>query len=109
MVLLNNDVQLRPDCLERLVAPLRGDPRVGSVASLMLAPGERAIDSFGVSADITLAGFARLQGRAPDLAEAAVRRDAPARPLAPCSPARRAPPAPTAAPPGSRSGAWTRP
>jgi N-acetylglucosaminyl-diphospho-decaprenol L-rhamnosyltransferase len=62
VVLLNNDVQLRPDCLERLVEPLQRDPRVGSVASLMLAPGERAIDSFGVSADVTLAGFARLQG-----------------------------------------------
>ncbi|HVR04533.1 MAG TPA: glycosyltransferase family 2 protein [Solirubrobacteraceae bacterium] len=68
VVLLNNDVELRPDCLERLVAPLRRDPGVGSVASLMLAPGEHAIDSFGVSADITLAGFARLQGRPPDLA-----------------------------------------
>jgi GT2 family glycosyltransferase len=65
VVLLNNDVQLRPDCLERLVAPLQRDPRVGSVASLMLAPGERAIDSFGVSADATLAGFARMQGLAP--------------------------------------------
>jgi len=62
MVLLNNDVQLRPDCLERLVAPLREDPRVGSVAALMLEPGERTIDSFGVTADVTLAGFARLQG-----------------------------------------------
>jgi N-acetylglucosaminyl-diphospho-decaprenol L-rhamnosyltransferase len=64
VVLLNNDVQPRPDCLERLVAPLRRDPRVGSVAALMLAPGERgAIDSFGVSADVTLAGFARMQGQ----------------------------------------------
>jgi N-acetylglucosaminyl-diphospho-decaprenol L-rhamnosyltransferase len=65
VVLLNNDVQLRPDCLERLVAPLEHDSRVGSVASLMLTPGERAIDSFGVSADVTLAGFARLQGQTP--------------------------------------------
>jgi N-acetylglucosaminyl-diphospho-decaprenol L-rhamnosyltransferase len=66
VVLLNNDVQLRPDCLERLVAPLQRDSRVGSVAALILAPGERgAIDSFGVSADVTLAGFARLQGRPP--------------------------------------------
>jgi N-acetylglucosaminyl-diphospho-decaprenol L-rhamnosyltransferase len=61
VVLLNNDVLLRPDCLERLVAPLERDAGVGSVAALMLAPGERAIDSFGVSADPTLAGFARLQ------------------------------------------------
>lgn len=65
VVLLNNDVQLRPDCLERLVAPLERDPGVGSVASLMLTPGEHAIDSFGVSADVTLAGFARLQGHSP--------------------------------------------
>jgi N-acetylglucosaminyl-diphospho-decaprenol L-rhamnosyltransferase len=66
VVLLNNDVQPRPDCLERLIAPMQGDERVGSVAALMLAPGERgAIDSFGVSADVTLAGFARMQGKPP--------------------------------------------
>ncbi len=63
VVLLNNDVRLRPDCLERLVAPLRDDPQVGSVAAVMLMPGERTIDSVGVSADATLAGFARLRGR----------------------------------------------
>jgi N-acetylglucosaminyl-diphospho-decaprenol L-rhamnosyltransferase len=63
VVLLNNDVQLRPDCLEQLVAPLGDDPLVGSVAAVMLKPGERTIDSVGVSADATLAGFARLQGR----------------------------------------------
>jgi GT2 family glycosyltransferase len=71
VVLLNNDVLLRPDCLERLVAPLGDDPRVGSVAATMLAPGERTIDSVGVSADATLAGFARLQGR--PAADAALR------------------------------------
>lgn len=65
VVLLNNDVRLRPDCLERLVAPLREDPRVGSVAALMVTPGEQEIDSFGVTADVTLAGFARLRGRPP--------------------------------------------
>jgi N-acetylglucosaminyl-diphospho-decaprenol L-rhamnosyltransferase len=62
VVLLNNDVQLAPDCLERLVAPLRRDPGIGSVASLMLMADERRIDSLGVSADVTLAGFARLRG-----------------------------------------------
>ncbi len=66
VVLLNNDVQPRPDCLEWLIAPMQRDERVGSVAALMLAPGERgAIDSFGVSADVTLAGFARMQGKPP--------------------------------------------
>jgi GT2 family glycosyltransferase len=64
VVLLNNDVQLHPDCLERLVAPMVSDPGVGSVAALMLRPGENTIDSFGVTADVTLAGFARLQDHA---------------------------------------------
>jgi N-acetylglucosaminyl-diphospho-decaprenol L-rhamnosyltransferase len=62
VVLLNNDVELRPDCLAQLVAPLEHDPGVGSVAALLLAPGERLIDSVGVTTDVTLAGFARLQG-----------------------------------------------
>jgi GT2 family glycosyltransferase len=63
VVLLNNDVQLRPDCLERLVVPLADDPRVGSVAATILTRDERTLDSVGVTADATLAGFARLQGR----------------------------------------------
>jgi N-acetylglucosaminyl-diphospho-decaprenol L-rhamnosyltransferase len=62
VILLNNDVQLRPDCLERLLAPMTANPEVGSVAAVMLRPGETTIDSFGVTADVTLAGFARLQG-----------------------------------------------
>jgi len=61
VVLLNNDVDCRPDFLERLVAPLR-DPAVGSVASLMLQPGGERIDSMGLTADPVLAGFPRLQG-----------------------------------------------
>jgi N-acetylglucosaminyl-diphospho-decaprenol L-rhamnosyltransferase len=70
VVLLNNDVELRPDCVGRLVAPLAADERVGSVASLMLRPGEEQIDSLGLSADPTLAAFARLQGSARDQASA---------------------------------------
>jgi N-acetylglucosaminyl-diphospho-decaprenol L-rhamnosyltransferase len=62
IVLLNNDVDCRPDFLEHLVAPLAGDPRVGAVAALMLQPGERLIDSAGLIADATLSGFPRLQG-----------------------------------------------
>lgn len=62
IVLLNNDVECRPDFLERLLAPLQSDARVGAVAALMLAPGERFIDSVGLSADVTLAGFPRHQG-----------------------------------------------
>jgi N-acetylglucosaminyl-diphospho-decaprenol L-rhamnosyltransferase len=62
VVLLNNDVDCRPDFLERLVAPLEEDPEVGAVAALMLQPGEQLIDSAGLAADVTLGGFPRLQG-----------------------------------------------
>ena len=62
VVLLNNDVDVHPDFLERLTAPLEEDPAVGSVAALMLHPGEQLIDSAGLAADVTLAGFPRLQG-----------------------------------------------
>src|SRR3984957_18052076 len=68
VVLLNNDVDGRPDCPERLVAPLQRSPEVGAVAALMLQPGERLIDSAGLTADVTLGGFPRLQGL--DVAEA---------------------------------------
>jgi N-acetylglucosaminyl-diphospho-decaprenol L-rhamnosyltransferase len=66
IVLLNNDVDLRPDCLEHLVRPLERAPAVGSVAAVLLRPGERAIDSVGLTADVTLASFPRLQGLAPE-------------------------------------------
>jgi GT2 family glycosyltransferase len=69
VVLLNNDVDLRPDCLEHLIAPLERDPAVGSVAAVLLRPGEDAIDSVGVTTDVTLAGFARLQGLDPARAD----------------------------------------
>jgi len=62
VVLLNNDVDVRDDFLERLVAPLEADPKIGAVAALMLQPGERLIDSAGLTADVTLGGFPRLQG-----------------------------------------------
>lgn len=61
VVILNSDVDCRPDFLERLVAPFN-DPGVGSVASLVLQSDERSIDSVGVTADTTLAGFRRLHG-----------------------------------------------
>jgi len=62
VVLLNNDVYCRPDWLERLVVPLEAEPKTGSVACLLVRPGERLIDSVGLSADPTLAGFPRLSG-----------------------------------------------
>jgi N-acetylglucosaminyl-diphospho-decaprenol L-rhamnosyltransferase len=61
IVWINNDVDARPDFLEKLVAPLEAHPGVGSVASLMLQPGGEVIDSMGLTADVTLAGFPRLQ------------------------------------------------
>lgn len=63
IVLINNDVDCRPDFLERVVAPLEHDERVGSVAPLSVQPGERTIDSFGMVADPTLGAFPRLRGR----------------------------------------------
>ncbi len=68
VVLLNNDVDLRPDCLEHLLAPLHRNPRLGSVAAVLLTVGEQSIDSVGVTTDVTLAGFPRLQGLAPERA-----------------------------------------
>jgi N-acetylglucosaminyl-diphospho-decaprenol L-rhamnosyltransferase len=62
VVLLNNDVDCRPDFLERLTRPLRSDESVGAVAAVMLQPGEQAIDSAGLFADVTLAPFQRLDG-----------------------------------------------
>jgi N-acetylglucosaminyl-diphospho-decaprenol L-rhamnosyltransferase len=62
VVLLNNDVNCRPDFLERLIAPLRADASVGATAALMLQPDEQLIDSVGLCADPTLAAFPRLHG-----------------------------------------------
>lgn len=63
IVLLNNDVDCRPDFLERLVAPLEADRSFGSVAALCIRPDGAHIDSIGMTADVTLSGFPRLQGR----------------------------------------------
>jgi N-acetylglucosaminyl-diphospho-decaprenol L-rhamnosyltransferase len=65
VVLLNNDVDCRPDFLERLIAPLQ-DPTVGSIAPLLLQPEDERIDCVGLTADAVLAGFPRLQGLPPD-------------------------------------------
>ncbi len=65
VVMMNNDVDARPDFLERLTAPFAGRPRLGSVAALLLRPGEQEIDSAGLVADSTLAGFPRLHGLSP--------------------------------------------
>ena len=64
VVMMNNDVDVRPDFIERVVAPFTADPGLGSVGALLLRPGEERIDSAGIVIDTTLAGFTRLRGRA---------------------------------------------
>ena len=64
VVLINNDVECPPDFLERLVAPFCADPRLGSVAAVLLDAERRTIDSVGLAVDRTLAGFPRLRGHA---------------------------------------------
>lgn len=63
VVLLNNDVDCRPDFLERLTAPFSEDEGLGSAAALLVKPGTDAIDSFGLAVDATLAGYPRLRDR----------------------------------------------
>jgi N-acetylglucosaminyl-diphospho-decaprenol L-rhamnosyltransferase len=67
VVMMNNDVDAPPDFLERLTAPFAGRQRLGSVGSLLLRPGEREIDSAGLVADRTLAGFPRFHGLPPSV------------------------------------------
>lgn len=63
VVLLNNDVDCQPDFLESVLAPLERDPRLGSVAALCIRPDGEHIDSIGITSDVTLSAFPRLQGR----------------------------------------------
>jgi GT2 family glycosyltransferase len=62
VVLVNNDVELDAGFLERMVAPLDAEPRAGSVAGLLLVPGRREVDSYGVEVDRTLSAFPRFAG-----------------------------------------------
>lgn len=70
VILLNNDVECRPDFLERLVAPLSDNAGLGSAAGLLLLPGDQHIESFGLAVDPTLAGYPRLRGAEVGLAQA---------------------------------------
>jgi GT2 family glycosyltransferase len=88
VVLVNNDVRPRPTFLERLVAPISRDEQVGSVAALLLRPDEQTIDSVGLAADATFAGFPRLAGR--PLAQATSERPALAGPSGGAAAYRRA-------------------
>ena len=62
VLMMNNDVDIRPDFVERVVAAFVADPALGSLGTLLLRPGEERIDSAGMVVDPTLSGFTRLQG-----------------------------------------------
>ena len=66
VVLANDDMDVEPQFLERLVEPLRGDARIGMVAGLTLQPGAgEVVDAFGIELDPTLIAFNRLRHRSP--------------------------------------------
>jgi N-acetylglucosaminyl-diphospho-decaprenol L-rhamnosyltransferase len=66
VVLANDDMDVEARFLERLVAPLRQDERVGMVAGLTLQPGGgEVVDAFGIEVDPTLIAFNRLRHRSP--------------------------------------------
>ena len=62
VLMMNNDVDIRPDFVERVVGAFAADPALGSLGTLLLRPGEERIDSAGMVVDPTLSGFTRLQG-----------------------------------------------
>jgi N-acetylglucosaminyl-diphospho-decaprenol L-rhamnosyltransferase len=59
IVLVNDDVEVEPGCLDALVAPLERDPRCGMVAGLTTIPQTALIDGFGIELDVTLAAYNR--------------------------------------------------
>lgn len=61
VILLNDDVQVRPGFLEALAAPF-ADARVGMAAPVILQRDGATVESLGIEADIALAGFARHWG-----------------------------------------------
>ncbi|MEH3053296.1 MAG: glycosyltransferase family 2 protein [Patulibacter minatonensis] len=69
VVLVNNDVDVAPGFLERIVQPLRDDPAVGAVAGLTTRPGTNVVDQFGVQLDAGLCAYARATGQDPDAME----------------------------------------
>ena len=62
VLMMNNDVDVRPDFVERVIAAFAADPALGSLGTLLLRPGEERIDSAGMVVDPTFSGFTRLQG-----------------------------------------------
>jgi N-acetylglucosaminyl-diphospho-decaprenol L-rhamnosyltransferase len=63
ILLLNNDAFCRPNFLEHVLESFQSDERVGAVAPVTVRSDERTIDSVGLTLDVTLAPFIRLNGR----------------------------------------------
>lgn len=62
VILLNSDVVARADFAENVLECFANAPAsTGSVAAMLLAP-DGTVDSFGITADVTLAGFVRYHG-----------------------------------------------
>jgi len=68
VVLLNSDVVVTEDFAARMRDAFDA-PRVGSVAPILLA-SDGSVDSFGVTADVTGAGYVRFHGADPSRADA---------------------------------------
>jgi len=66
VVLVNNDVEADAELLHHLIQPF-ADPDVGSSTPLLTQPNG-AVDAFGITADVTLAGFLRMHGAPPSAA-----------------------------------------
>lgn len=71
VMLVNSDVVLEPDAVAAALRALPDDPssRIGSAATLLLAP-DGTVDSYGIVADVTGAGFVRFHGAEPSRADA---------------------------------------
>jgi GT2 family glycosyltransferase len=66
VVLANDDMDVEPEFLEKLVEPFE-DSRVGMVAGMTLQPGEgNLVDGFGIELDRALVAYNRLRHRHPD-------------------------------------------
>jgi N-acetylglucosaminyl-diphospho-decaprenol L-rhamnosyltransferase len=70
IVMLNNDVDCRPEFVARAVAPLERDETLGLASCVLLRPDGR-LDSVGLTADRTLAPFQRFHGEPVEWAGAA--------------------------------------
>lgn len=68
VVILNSDVDAGPALVGALAEAILSDASVGSAAPLLLRP-DGSVDSFGITADPTLAGFVRWVGVRPEQAD----------------------------------------